>query len=65
MCTPQNTFSNTFEPIEQRGTSINWNGYNIVNIACMHFKFGTMNTQYMLKPKTNESMKNIGIEFVI
>ena len=53
------------QPFEQRETSINWNGHNIANIACIHFQFGTMNTRYMLKFKTDESMKNIGMKYVM
>ena len=41
----------TLQPVEQRGTSIFWNGHNIANTACIHFKFGTMNNRYMPNSK--------------
>ena len=41
----------TLQPVEQRETGTNWNGNNIVTIACIHFKFGTLNTLYKLNSK--------------
>ena len=41
----------TLQPVEQRGTSIYWNGHNIANTACIHFKFGTVNNRYMPNSK--------------
>ena len=37
----------TLQPVELRGTSIYWNGHNIANTACTHFKFGTIDIRYM------------------
>ena len=41
----------TLHPVEWRGTSIYWNGHNIANTACMHFKFGTMNNRFQPNSK--------------
>ena len=37
----------TLQPVELRGTSIYWNGHNIANTACIHFKFGTIDIRYV------------------
>ena len=50
ICTHQKSLA-TLQPVEQRGTNIFWNGHNIANTACIHFKFGTVNNRYMLNSK--------------
>ena len=47
----------TLQPVEQRGTSIYWNGHQIVNTADIHFKFGTMNPGYIPNSKSTNLWK--------
>ena len=49
--TPTKKSLATLQPAEQRGTSIFWNGHNIANTACIHFKFGTVNNRCMPNSK--------------
>ena len=56
MYTHQKKFA-TLQPVEQRGTSIYWNGHQIVNTADIHFKFGTMNPRYIPDSKSTKIWK--------
>ena len=52
---PRNTLSKqslaTLHPVENRGTSIWWNGHNFINNICIRLEFGTMNIRLMPNPK--------------
>ena len=49
----------TLQPVEQRGTSIFWNGHIIANTACIHFKFGTVNNRYLPNSKPMKLRKTL------